>query len=477
MSDDDNWAAPGAGEADRAGSNGSAGTPPAAAPTPTAAPQPAAAVPPTMAPAAPAALAAPGLPPVPRYGEYAPAGYQPPPASAYPPPYGQVPYGQVPYGQAGYQQQPYGQQAGYGQQPYGQPLYAPGAQQGYPGPGYAQWTPPPKPGLLPLRPLGFGTLMSAPFQVLRRNPKATFGSGLIIQVVVLIVTALFVGGAVFFALSRVSSASAADRDAVGAGSVLLVLSSALIPVALSLFSSALLQGVLIYEVARGTLGEKRKLGELWRAAFRRVLPLTGWIALTGAAALVGVGILVGIVALGSTGGGVGIGIGILVALLVGAGLGVLGIWLAIKLSMVPCIIVLEHVGIGRAIKRSWRLTQGYYWRTFGVIALILVILYFAQQFISAPFSFLLSYVVTVVDPNGSGSGLVVAGALYLVFIAFTIVISAITSVVQAATYAVIYIDLRMRKEGLDIELTRFVESRQTDGTSAWPDPYLPQPSA
>ena len=58
---------------------------------------------------------------------------------------------------------------------YGQPAYGPlGA---YPPPGAGGWTPPPKPGLLPLRPMGFGTLLWAPFRTLRRNPAATFGSG------------------------------------------------------------------------------------------------------------------------------------------------------------------------------------------------------------------------------------------------------------------------------------------------------------
>ena len=41
-----------------------------------------------------------------------------------------------------------------------------------PPPGRGRWTPPPKPGLLPLRPMGFGTLLWAPFRTLRRNPAA-----------------------------------------------------------------------------------------------------------------------------------------------------------------------------------------------------------------------------------------------------------------------------------------------------------------
>jgi hypothetical protein len=336
-----------------------------------------------------------------------------------------------------------------------------------------QWAPPPKPGLIPLRPLGFGTLMGAPFQVLRRNPKATFGSGLIIQVIIGLITVLFVGGAAFWAISRTVSASSGDQDAVAAGSFAIVALSAVIPLALSLFASALLQAVLVVEVARGTLGEKRRLGELWKAAFRRILPLTGWYALVAAAVVVVLGVVVLIVIGFSALGDAGIVVAVLSALFLGLGLAVLGVWLGTKLALVPSVIVLERLGVFASMRRSWRLTSGNFWRTFGVIALVYLILYFATQLLSVPFSFLMPIAISLVDPNNSGSGIVAAGALYLLFLAFTVVLTAVTSVVQAATVAVIYIDLRMRKEGLDIELARFVETRQA-GDDSWPDPYLPQ---
>ena len=51
----------------------------------------------------------------------------------------------------------------------------------------------------------------------------------------------------------------------------------------------------------------------------------------------------------------------------------------------------------------------------------------------------------------------------------SLLIGAITAVVQAALIAVIYIDLRMRKEGLDLELERYVELG--DAGRAVDDPY------
>ena len=92
--------------------------------------------------------------------------------------------------------------------------------------------------------------------------------------------------------------------------------------------------------------------------------------------------------------------------------------------------------------------------------------------IGAPLQLLLGFSGVLLNPNGDPSGLI-AGAvvLYILTIIVTIVFGAIAAVVQSSTTALIYIDIRMRKEGLDLELTRFVEARQAGNTSV-ADPYL-----
>jgi len=464
MSDNDTWTAPGSGD------DVPAAAVPPAPPLPPVPPYGQYA-PPASPPAQPqyGQYAPPASPPVqPQYGQYAPptppqyGQYVPPQAWQTAPPPAPPQYGQYVPPQAWQTAPPPAQQPAW---QYAQP----GAQQGPTG-----WAPPPKPGLIPLRPLGFGTLLGAPFQVLRRNPKATFGSGLLIQVIVGVVTALFLGAAVVWAFSRWSSvsSSSSDADAISAGNVAIIVVSAVIPVVLSVFASALLQGVLVIEVARATLGEKRKLGELWKAAFKRILPLTGWLMLIGLAFILAIAVITGIIVLGAIIGSAGLVISIIVSVILVGAFSVGSAWIGTKLALVPCVIVLERRGIIASMRRSWSLTNGNFWRTFGVIALVSAILYAASQILQAPFSFLAPIATSVVDPNGSGSGIIAFIAVYIVFLALTIVISAVTSVVQAALVAVIYIDLRMRKEGLDIELQRFVEARQ-DGSEVWADPYLP----
>lgn len=331
------------------------------------------------------------------------------------------------------------------------------------------WTPPPKPGLLPLRPMGFGTLLWAPFRTLRRNPAATFGSGLIVQLVSVIATAAVVVPFLIVTFSRLETATAADTDALISGAVGGFLLLMLVPIAISVVASAFLQGVMVVEVASGTLGDRLGFGALWRRAAKRIGPLIGWTLIVGAALLVAFALVFVIVLLGGLISPVGLAVGIVVALLLGLGLVVLGAWLGVKLALVPSIIVLEHAGIRTAAARSWRLTDGFFWRTFGTLILVAVILNFAAQVVVQPVSLIGTLVALIVDPTGTGAAITITIITTVVTLILSLLIGAITAVVQAALVAVIYIDLRMRKEGLDLELERHVELR--DAGRPVDDPY------
>lgn len=337
------------------------------------------------------------------------------------------------------------------------------------------WTPPPKPGLIPLRPIGFGTLLGAPFQVLRRNPKATFGTALLVQGAILLATLLVVGGVTAIAVGRIMSADRADRGTVSAGAIASIVLSLLIPFALNLIGSALLQGIIVVEVSRATLGEKLTLRSLWRRARGRLGTLIGWVLILTAIVLGVIVVLGGIVTLLVLQGPVGITIGVIVGILGVLACIVLGVWLFTKVSLVPSLIVLERAGIRPAVRRSWALTNGYFWRTFGVQFLIAMIVNLVAQIVVTPVTLVFQFVLTLIDPTHAGTvngGAVIgAAASYLIVIIVSLVFGAITAVVQAAAIALIYIDLRMRKEGLDLELVRFVEARQAGQTDVQ-DPYL-----
>ncbi|MCU1411469.1 MAG: hypothetical protein JWR04_2176 [Rhodoglobus sp.] len=353
----------------------------------------------------------------------------------------------------------------------------PGSQPIFPPPAApAGWTPPPKPGLIPLRPLTFGTLLGASFQVLRRNPRPTFGFALLVTGAIYIVSLGVVGFVTFFMISRAQFAnSSQDAETLMAGSVGVIILSALVPAALAIVGSAILQGVISLEVARATLGEKLRLPGLWRGAKGRIGALIGWsgilvvaviLAVTIAAVLIG--LLVGL------GGTVGVVAGVLLGLLLGACAIALAIWLGTKLSLVPSALMLERLSLGAAIARSWSLTKGYFWKTFGILLLVSAIIYVVSSIVSTPLQLVVSFGSTFLDPNGTSGGIITGViVVYVLTIVFGVVFGAIGAVVQAATPALLYIDIRMRKEGLDLELSRFVEARQA-GDASVPDPYLPK---
>ncbi len=434
MSDDQTWRAPGSSDDAKAAD----GTGPDRA------------VPPPAPPAAPPPSAQPPQnAPTPQYGEYAPGGYP-----------------QQPNQQPGWQQQPAWQQYG-----------TPGAQPG--------WAPPPKPGLVPLRPLAFGTLIGAPFQALRRNPKITVGAALLLQGIPTVIVSVLIAGGVFVLVDRIANADATDRDTIAAGAIGGSIVLGVLAVVISTIFSALLQGIVVSEVSRETLGEKQTFRALWQLIRGRIGGLIGWTFLVFLAGFTGLALVVAvIVALAMLGGVAGVIGAVLVGIGGSIGLIVVAVWLYTKLAVVPSALVIERLPLRSAIARSWRLTTGYFWRTFGVLILLWLIIYAVTQVISIPFALIGAMVggvfapTSLSTPDSSNFTAVIASQLGVNVLSAVVgaIVGAIGSVVQSAAIGLIYIDLRMRKEGLDLELVRFVEARQTGHDL--PDPYTqPAPTA
>jgi len=362
--------------------------------------------------------------------------------------------------------------------PPGAPLPPPGAPLPPPGQGYPQqqpgWTPPPKPGLIPLRPIGFGTLLGASFQVIRRNPRPTFGISLLLNGVLILLVVGIIGGVTALVISRAASATGQDADDLAAGAVGAIALSALIPVALSLLVTAVLQGLVSLEVSRATLGEKLTVRGLWRLARGRIGALVGWAALVGVVVFVAIVVVIVVVSLLiAFGGETGVVIGIVLAIVAAIISGVLYAWLATKLSLVPSALVLERLPLRSAIARSWRLTSGYgyFWKALGAQALVGFIIQAASQVVSVPISVLVGVGGTLINPNGDmTAAFVVLGAGYVLSGIVGLVFGSLAAVAQSAVAALLYIDYRMRKEGLDLDLTRFVEARQV-GDVGVANPY------
>lgn len=337
------------------------------------------------------------------------------------------------------------------------------------------WTPPPAPGLLPLRPLEFGEILAAPFKLLRRRPLATLGPSLLIEFIVLFVGGGSLAAVVGAGIARAGSASGSARDAIAAGTTASTVLVGLGVALLSIAGSAVLQGMVISAVGDGALGRPLRAARLWRSTRGHRWALIGYVlvifAICLGLALATTIVVVVAIAVAAAGSASGWAIAGTVALGVAAAIAavIVGFWLCVRFSLTPSAMVMENTKLGTAMRRSWSLTRRSWWRTFGAFAIVVVVCEIAAQIVQAPFSVIIGFGggllfptgtpsdAGVLDPHGLTLTIVGAGLSLLV----SLIVGSIAQVLQSAVGAVLYLDQRMRREGLDITLAKYIEEQQT----------------
>jgi hypothetical protein len=125
-----------------------------------------------------------------------------------------------------------------------------------------------------------------------------------------------------------------------------------------------------------------------------------------------------------------------------------GIWIYVAWAFGTPVLLVEGLRGRKALGRSFRLVKGRWWRTFGVLVV----------------GFILAAIVSTVAQAVFLIGIVVGednDVLVLVLSAIAGSVGlAVTTPFQAALLAVLYFDLRVRKEGFDLELL----AREIGGT-------------
>ncbi|MFJ4026516.1 glycerophosphoryl diester phosphodiesterase membrane domain-containing protein [Paenarthrobacter sp. NPDC089989] len=394
----------------------------------------------------------------------------------WPAPPGHGPWqGQPPNGMPGGQPQPYGQPYGpqHGQ-PYGQPLYVA----------------PPKPGVIPLRPLQFGEFFDGAFQTIRRNAASMVGSALIVQA-----ASGILGGvltvAVLPALESLQSVNRrADLDDF-LGPVIGFIAAIMGVAILAALLGSVLQGVFAVPVLRSVLNRRTGFRQMWKLAARRIWPLLGvaalltFVGLLAVAAVVGVAVLL-VMAMGPA------GIALAIPLWIG-GL-ILFVWIGLKLMFAPAAIVVERVGVYDGLLRSWQLTKNSWWRILGITLVVSIMVGVIGNVVQIPVNLATEGVGTVFSPHpdaaSMSSNFLVATIISTII---AVLVGSVTFAFQTSVTALIYVDLRMRREGLDVELMRLMETgADPDGvpggplarhtgtqphSGSWPVPGSPTPDA
>ncbi|MFD4672836.1 hypothetical protein ACFWNN_24130 [Lentzea sp. NPDC058450] len=313
--------------------------------------------------------------------------------------------------------QPQNQPPQYGQQPqYGQPQYG---QQPPTGPSI-------KPGVIPLRPLAVGEIIDGAITTMRRYPKLIIGAAAVVaavtQILGLLVQLPFLDD--LTAVVTLDPNTTTQQEAMNQATDALVgfLSGSLISVVLLLLGTVFLSGFITVIVGHAVLGKPVTFAQAWEEFKPRLLPLLGATLLFGLITTVGLILCI-----------------------------VPGVWLWVMFGLVTPALVLERCGVSAAFGRSRKLVDGAWWRTFGILLLTVVIGAVIGWIVSLPFE----AIGLAISGGFSNDPASVLNPAYLIFVTIGAIISStITLPFSSAVTVLLYVDRRMRSEGMDIELQR-----------------------
>ena len=323
-----------------------------------------------------------------------------------------------------------------------------------------------KPGIIPLRPLSIGDIYQGAFAAIKTNARTMFGFTAALLGVVLVISIATNYAIINLVLPNYLSPSSPYA------AVFTSLSGSFSQLGgslLQVLATVLLSGLIVVAVSRSVLGRVASSKEVWERTKSKFLPLIGLNIITSiiSGLMMIIGIAVFFVLLASVAStaktetelfqGLGITlVGLLILMVISA---LVSSYLSIKFSVASPAMVLENLGVFAAIGRSWSLTRGNFWRLFGINILTAII----TSMVAGIFGGIAGALGAIFVVVGSSSPEDVIASLNTTYI-LTMVMSTIAQLLilpfTSSVNALLYIDLRMRKEGLDVELRNAVAEQQ-----------------
>jgi hypothetical protein len=186
-----------------------------------------------------------------------------------------------------------------------------------------------------------------------------------------------------------------------------------------------LAGALVVVIGEAVLGRKVSISAALNRLKGRVWPLIGLALLVG---------LLTVVAL--------------LGLIVGA------IYVGVLLALSTPAFILEQQTVTAAMRRSRDLVRGSWWRIFGILLLGGIIAVVISGIISVPFVVGAGASEGLFSGNsGAGTADLSAGSLVLLAVG-SIISGTLVAPITAGIAALLYVDQRMRREGLDLTLAQ-----------------------
>ena len=254
---------------------------------------------------------------------------------------------------------------------------------------------PAKPPIIPFQPLDFGELLNGMVAAVRANPKVMFTISLVTMAVLGLLAAILS----LFTDAETSIGVAGSGTTVtvvgGSTSVWAQLAELLMDLVVPA-ASVLVAGALVLSVTNAVIGRdlslEATLGLLKERAWKLIgTALLVWLIMFATiVAFILVGVIVAVVAFDSS-GNVSAGVALLGGLYALVGVAVVA-WLSVRLYYSTMVAVVEEASPGLAIKRSWQLTTGAFWRTLGRVILLSIMVGIATAILSGIIGFATAFI-------------------------------------------------------------------------------------
>jgi hypothetical protein len=300
-------------------------------------------------------------------------------------------------------------------------------------------------------------LLDGAISALRANPRAMLALTTVVvvvsQLIQLVLTLPAIG--ITEDLSTIQPDTPPEEALSGLGTALASLTVLYVAqFVVTFLSFHLLVGLLVPVVGRAVLSERISLGDAWRQVRSRFFPV---LALAMLLLIVAAGPAIVVTALAVllivAGGPLAVLGGLLMVL---GGLAALvgSIWAYVTLAFSTPALVLERQSVRAALARSRQLVRRSWWRVCGIMLLGLVVYFVVESVLSTAFAvpYLFTTDFTSTQPEPVSFLQVILGTLG------GIVSNSVAFPFGAGVVILLYIDQRMRREGLDLELARAAAS-------------------
>ena len=257
---------------------------------------------------------------------------------------------------------------------------------------------------LRLRPLEIGDLLDETFRMYRRHFFLFAGLSVLVSIPSAALSGFFSYALFNGLLQSTNPGQPADlsflEPTLVAAAIILVVSIALIP---------FFYGAVTFAACESALGRSVTAAGVLRGVLRRYPQLLGYWLLIGVMAIA-------------------------FCLLP------LWIWIWVSWVVVMPVMFIENAGLGAAMNRSWHLVEGRWWRTFLIFFLIFIVFYAVRFALSAFIALGQTLLQLVISP------------LVVVWIsgATGVIVDSLVNPVFQIAIVLIYFDLRVRREGLDL---------------------------